>query len=49
MYEYAIGVRNLPNCKKTIPIPFDSNKIEYCPNKVNGKIKNPSWNYSRKE
>ena len=39
MYEYAIGVRNLPNCKKTIPIPFDSNKIEYCPNKVNGKIK----------
>lgn len=38
MYEYAVGVRKYPNCKKTIPLPFDASRIEYCPNTVNGKI-----------
>lgn len=39
MYEYAVGVRDFDNCKKTIPIPFDSTKIEYSPNVVKGKIR----------
>lgn len=39
MYEYAVGVRDLPNCEKTIPIPFDASLIRYTPNKVNGKIR----------
>ena len=39
MYEYAVGVRELPNCKKTIQLPFDCSKIEYKPNKIiDGKI-----------
>lgn len=39
MYEYALGVRELPNCKRTIPIPFDATKVDYTPNRVQGKIR----------
>ena len=39
MYEYAVGVRDRNNCKKTIPLGFDATNIEYVPNKVNGKIR----------
>lgn len=38
MYEYAVGVRKLPNCKKTIPLPFNAEKTQYRANKLNGKI-----------
>lgn len=39
MYEYAVGVRELSHCKKTIPLPFDCSQIEYKPNRiVNKKI-----------
>lgn len=38
MYEYAVGVRELPNCKKTIPLPFNSGKSEYRTNRPDGKL-----------
>ena len=39
MYEYAVGVREMKQSLKTIPIPFDCSDIEYRPNKIkNGKI-----------
>lgn len=38
MYEYAVGIRNNKNCRKTIPIPFDVSKVKYHENKVKDKI-----------
>lgn len=38
MYEYAVGVRHLKNCKRTIPLPFDCTSIECVPNKASDKI-----------
>lgn len=38
MYEYAEGVRHLPNCKKTIPLPFNTDKTEYRTNKTGNKL-----------
>lgn len=38
MYEYAIGVKNRNNCLPTIPLPFESYKIDYQENKVDGKL-----------
>lgn len=38
MYEYAVGVRELPNCKRTIPLPFNSAQVEYRNNKVGNKL-----------
>ena len=29
MYEYAVGVRRRPNCKRTIPLPFNADKTAY--------------------
>lgn len=38
MYEYAVGVRHMPNCKPTIPLPFNADKVEYRTNRPNGKL-----------
>lgn len=38
MYEYAVGVRELPNYKKTIPLPFNADKTQYRPNRPGGKL-----------
>ncbi len=38
MYEYAAPIREYNNCCKTIPIGFDSSKIQYVPNIVHDKI-----------
>lgn len=38
MYEYAVGVKERTNLLPTIPLPFESDKIAYKENKVNGKI-----------
>ena len=37
-YEYAIGVRDYKNVKKTIPLPMNCNGIDYEENKINGKL-----------
>ena len=39
MYEYAVGLKKYPNKCETIPLPFDASKIEYCENKIDGKIR----------
>lgn len=38
MYEYAVGVRNNKNCRKTIPIPFNAQIIDYQENRIRDKI-----------
>lgn len=38
MYEYAVGVRELPNCKKTIPLPFNAEKTAYQTNRPSGRL-----------
>ncbi len=38
MYEYAVGIRELPNCKKTIPLPFYAEKVAYQKNKIGKKV-----------
>ena len=38
MYEYAVGVRHLPNCRKTIPLPFHAEKTPYQTNRPGGKL-----------
>ena len=38
MYEYAVGIRSLPNCKKTIPRPFNAEKTEYRTNRPGGRV-----------
>ena len=38
MYEYAVGVRERTNCRKTIPLPFDSKKVEFQGNKFRDKV-----------
>ncbi len=38
MYEYAVGIRNKPNCRATIQIPFNSTNIVYRENRVKNKI-----------
>ncbi len=38
MYEYAVGVRDLPNCKRTIPLPFNAGKTEYKTNRPSGRL-----------
>lgn len=38
MYEYAVGVRERINCKKTIQLPFNADKVEYKENKIGSKL-----------
>ncbi len=38
MYEYAVGVRRRPNCRQTIPLPFNAEKTAYQINKQHGKL-----------
>jgi len=38
MYEYAVGVRGLANCKPTIPLPFNAEKTTYQVNRPSGKV-----------
>ena len=38
MYEYAVGVRDLRNTKRTIPLAFDCRNIQYMPNIAKDKI-----------
>ncbi len=38
MYEYAVGVRELPNCRRTIPLPINAGKTEYRANRPADKI-----------
>lgn len=38
MYEYAVGVRHLKNTLPTIPLPFDSQSVEYSENIPKGKL-----------
>lgn len=38
MYEYAVGVRERENCKKTIQLPFNADKIAYKENKLKSKL-----------
>ena len=38
MYEYAVGIRDWQNRRKTIPLPFDASEVEYKENKVGSKL-----------
>ena len=37
-YEYAVGYNSCSNLKNCIPLPINTQKIEYKENKINGKI-----------
>ena len=39
MYEYAVGVRDRENFRRTIPLPMDTSSIKYSPNIRKGRIK----------